>query len=65
MAYTVAFQVAAGTHTVTQSASVLANAGGIPIAGSFFYNVNNLTVAWHPEGSVSVAAAGDGGTPLP
>jgi hypothetical protein len=59
LGYTVAFEVAAGTHTVTQSASVLSILG-VPIAGSFFYNVNHLTVEWHPEGSVTLTAAGGG-----
>jgi len=59
LGYTVAFEVASGTHTVTQSASAL-NILGVPIAGSFFYNVNHLTAEWHPEGSISLTAAGGG-----
>lgn len=60
LAYTVAFEVTAGTHTVTQSASALHPILGGPIAGNFFYNANQLTVTWHPEGTITLSPASDG-----
>lgn len=59
LSYTVAFEVEAGTHSVTQTATVM-DILAKPISGEFFYNANNLTAVWHPEGAVTLTPAGSG-----
>lgn len=53
--YTTAVAVSAGTYKVSQSIGALSDFTGAFIAGSVFYNANNLTVLFVPGGSVTAA----------